>query len=94
MPEFAYKATDSMGKIVEGLMEAPEKQGVISKLQSLGYIPIKIDHPGRARSFSLNIDLFAFFKRVSSRDIMTSTSRRKSDGWRTSDSQDTCIQKL
>jgi len=75
VPEFAYKATDSTGKIVEGLMEAPEKQGVISKLQSLGYIPIKIDHPGRARSFSLNIDLFAFFKRVSSRDIMTFTQQ-------------------
>jgi len=52
MAEFAYKATDSMGKIVEGLMEAPEKKEVISKLQSLGYIPIMIG-PRSKRSHGL-----------------------------------------
>ena len=75
MPEFAYKATDSMGKIVEGLMEAPGKQEVISKLQSLGYIPIVIGHPSKGRSFSLDIDPMAFFRRVSSRDVMTFTQQ-------------------
>ena len=75
MPEFAYKATDSMGKIVEGLMEAPEEREVISKLQSLGYIPMKIGHPSKARSFSLDIDLMAFFKRVSSKDVMNFTQQ-------------------
>jgi len=75
VPEFAYKATDSMGKIVEGLMEAPEEREVISKLQSLGYIPMKIGHPSKARSFSLDIDLMAFFKRVSSKDVMNFTQQ-------------------
>ena len=75
MPEFAYKATDSMGKIVEGLMEAPEEREVIRKLQSLGYIPMKIGHPSKARSFSLDIDLMAFFKRVSSKDVMNFTQQ-------------------
>ena len=75
MPEFAYKATDSMGKIVEGLMEAPEEREVISKLQSLGYIPIKIGHRGKARSFSLDIDLMAFFRRISSKDVMNFTQQ-------------------
>ncbi len=75
MPEFSYKATDSMGKIVEGLMEAPEEREVISKLQSLGYIPMKIGHPSKARSFSLDIDLMAFFKRVSSKDVMNFTQQ-------------------
>ncbi|NOQ85950.1 MAG: type II secretion system protein GspF, partial [Deltaproteobacteria bacterium] len=73
MTEFAYKATDSMGKIVEGLMEAPEEREVISKLQSLGYIPIKIGHRSKARSFSLDIDLMAFFRRISSKDVMNFT---------------------
>lgn len=75
MTEFAYKATDSMGKIVEGLMEAPEKQEVISKLQSLGYIPITIGTRGKSRSFSFNIDPMAFFRRVSSKDVMTFTQQ-------------------
>ncbi|MCK5256942.1 MAG: type II secretion system F family protein [Deltaproteobacteria bacterium] len=75
MPEFAYKATDSMGKIVEGLMEAPEEREVISKLQSLGYIPIKIGHRSKARSFSLDIDLMAFFRRISSKDVMNFTQQ-------------------
>ncbi|MBW2221948.1 MAG: type II secretion system F family protein, partial [Deltaproteobacteria bacterium] len=75
MTEFAYKATDSMGKIVEGLMEAPEEREVISKLQSLGYIPIKIGHRSKARSFSLDIDLMAFFRRISSKDVMNFTQQ-------------------
>lgn len=75
MPEFAYKATDNMGKIVEGLMEAPEEREVISKLQSLGYIPIKINHPSKARNFSLEIDLTAIFRRISSKDVMRFTQQ-------------------
>ncbi len=75
MAEFAYKATDSMGKIVEGLMEAPEKKEVISKLQSLGYIPIMIGPRSKSRSFSFDIDPMAFFRRVSSRDVMVFTQQ-------------------
>ena len=75
MPEFAYKATDSMGKIIEGSMEATEEKAVISKLQSLGYIPIKVGYPSKTRSFSLEIDLMAFFRRVSSKDVMTFTQQ-------------------
>ncbi len=75
MTEFAYKATDNTGKIVEGLMEAPEEREVISKLQSLGYIPIKIGHRSKARSFSLDIDLMAFFRRISSKDVMNFTQQ-------------------
>ncbi len=75
MPEFAYRATDRMGKIVEGVMEAPVEKDVIGKLQSMGYIPIKIGHPGKTRSFSLDIDIAGFFKRISSKDVMTFTQQ-------------------
>ena len=75
MPEFAYRATDRMGKIVEGLMEAPVERDVIGKLQSMGYIPIKVGHPGKTRSFSLDIDIAGFFKRISSKDVMTFTQQ-------------------
>jgi general secretion pathway protein F len=75
VPEFAYRATDRMGKIVEGLMEAPVERDVIGKLQSMGYIPIKVGHPGKTRSFSLDIDIAGFFKRISSKDVMTFTQQ-------------------
>lgn len=75
MPEFAYRATDRMGKIVEGLMEASEEKAVVSKLQSMGYIPIKVGSPSKARSFSLDIDITAFFRRISSKDVMTFTQQ-------------------
>ena len=75
MPEFAYKATDRMGKIVEGQMEAAEERDVVGKLQSLGYIPIKVGHPSKTRSFSLDIDIGAFFRRISSADVMTFTQQ-------------------
>ena len=75
MPEFAYKATDRMGKIVEGQMEAAEERDVVGKLQSLGYIPIKVGHPSRTRSFSLDVDIGAFFRRISSADVMTFTQQ-------------------
>ncbi len=75
MPEFAYRATDRMGKIVEGLMEAPVERDVIGKLQSMGYIPIKVGHPGKTRSFSLDIDIAGFFRRISSKDVMTFTQQ-------------------
>jgi general secretion pathway protein F len=73
--EFAYRATDRTGKIVEGLMEAPEERDVVGKLQSLGYIPIKVGHPSKTRSFSLDIDIAAFFRRISSRDVMIFTQQ-------------------
>lgn len=75
MPEFSYRATDRMGKIVEGLMEAPVEKDVIGKLQSMGYIPIKVGPPGKTRSFSLDIDIAGFFKRISSKDVMTFTQQ-------------------
>jgi general secretion pathway protein F len=64
-----------MGKIVEGLMEAPVEKDVIGKLQSMGYIPIKVGPPGKTRSFSLDIDIAGFFKRISSKDVMTFTQQ-------------------
>jgi len=43
MPEtFQYKVKDKTGKLVEGSLEAENAQLVVSKLRSMGYVPIEI----------------------------------------------------
>jgi general secretion pathway protein F len=58
MPEFIYKASDFSGKIIEGSIDAPDQPAVISKLRSMGYIPIRIGLPagGNVLSRPLNIN--------------------------------------
>ncbi len=47
MPEtFAYKVRDKSGKLVEGQLEAENAQLVVSKLRSMGYVPIEIEQQG------------------------------------------------
>ena len=41
MPDtFQYKVKDKNGKLVEGSLEAENAQLVVSKLRSMGYVPI------------------------------------------------------
>ncbi len=55
MPEtFQYKVKDKNGKLVEGSLEAENAQLVVSKLRSMGYVPIEIQQSGGA---SLQRDL-------------------------------------
>ena len=47
MPEtFQYKVKDKTGKLVEGSLEAENQQLVVSKLRSMGYVPIEIQQQG------------------------------------------------
>jgi len=47
MPEtFSYKVRDRTGKLVEGQLEAENAQLVVSKLRSMGYVPIEIEQQG------------------------------------------------
>jgi type IV pilus assembly protein PilC len=47
VPEtFQYKVKDKTGKLVEGSLEAENQQLVVSKLRSMGYVPIEIQQQG------------------------------------------------
>jgi general secretion pathway protein F len=59
MTAFAYKATNREGKIVEGQIEAETERAVLTKLQDLGYLPLRIT-PGKNGGRSL----FSLPKRV------------------------------
>src|SRR5689334_1083010 len=47
MPDtYQYKVKDKSGKVVEGSLEAENAQLVVSKLRSMGYVPIEIQQTG------------------------------------------------
>jgi type II secretion system protein F len=76
MAIFSYKATDYNGKIVKGFLEATDDKGVVTKLDSMGYIPIRITLAGvEKRKYQLDVsDVFSsIFKRVSGKDVMLFT---------------------
>ncbi len=76
MAIFSYKAADFTGKIVTGLIEAPDDKGVVTKLDSMGYIPIRITPGGKEkRKYQLDVSDFLSntFKRVSGKDVMLFT---------------------
>jgi type II secretion system protein F len=76
MSIFSYKATDYNGKVVKGFLEAPDDKGVVAKLDTMGYIPIRIVPAGKEkRKFHLDVsDLFStVFKRISGKDVMLFT---------------------
>lgn len=76
MPRYSYKATDPAGKIVEGAMEATEEKAVATRLQNMGYIPIRIGHPkDGARGFDIDVlkRISFIFERISTKDVMIFT---------------------
>lgn len=76
MALYTYKAANPSGKAVSGSLEAGEEKEVVAKLQSMGYIPIRIDRArGGASRFNVDLskDISGFFERVTSRDLMLFT---------------------
>ena len=75
MSIFRYKAVRSTGESVEGHLEATNKQGAVSQLADMGYVPVRVDQAGGS-SFSnvLSMDVFGGGSgRTSPRDIMIAT---------------------
>jgi type II secretion system protein F len=73
MPVYIYKATDSLGQVVEGSLEAPEEKSVVGKLHDLGLIPIRILPPKEAQVLSFDISLDSLFGRITSGDVLNFT---------------------
>ena len=47
MPLFRYKAATGDGQVIEGQIEAHDREGAAHKLQGEGKIPIQIDNAGQ-----------------------------------------------
>ena len=69
MPEtFSYKVRDKAGKLVEGQLEAENAQLVVSKLRSMGYVPIEIEQQGK-QSLSRDIKIPFLSDRIKLKDV-------------------------
>lgn len=76
MPAYSYKAADSTGKIVTGVLEADEEKKVVAELQTRGMIPIRIaPAKGNGKRLGLNVSeqFLNLFNGVSSKDVMVFT---------------------
>lgn len=76
MATYSYKAADSAGKIVTGVLEADEEKKVVAELQTLGLIPIRIAlTKGNGKRLGLNVSeqFLSLFYGVSSKDVMVFT---------------------
>ena len=70
MPEtFQYKVKDKNGKLVEGSLEAENAQLVVSKLRSMGYVPIEIQQQGGGASLQRELKIPGFSDRVKLKDV-------------------------
>src|SRR5690349_1626476 len=69
MPEtFSYKVRDRTGKLVEGQLEAENAQLVVSKLRSMGYVPIEIEQQGK-QSLSKDLKIPGISGRIKLKDV-------------------------
>ena len=65
---FSYKVRDKTGKLVEGQLEAENAQLVVSKLRSMGYVPIEIEQQGK-QSLSRDLKIPGLSGRVKLKDV-------------------------
>jgi len=74
MAVFTYKATDRVGKLVTGSIEAKDKKAVILRLQEMNYFPIKVEERGKAASSEQKFS-FSFGQRIKKKDVLIFTSQ-------------------
>ena len=58
MPKFRYRALDSTGHLVAGVIEAASHAAVLPELEKISFLPVEIQDDSRPSSFSLR-SLFA-----------------------------------
>ena len=76
MALFQYRAADSSGKVVEGVMDAKAEQGVVSRLHEMGFIPLRIAAPGETSSRAVHVPLTLFSRgKVSQRQLLHFTQQ-------------------
>jgi general secretion pathway protein F len=67
MATFLYKAVNAQGRFAEGRMEASDKRGAVSQLESMGLIPVTVEEPVGSRPSPLSS---LQLRRISRRDIL------------------------
>ncbi len=69
MPRFSYKAATASGEVIEGEIDAADRQAVIDRLRSQGHVPIRAEEKARGLGAGLWIGFPIGAGRVGPKDI-------------------------
>ena len=69
MPSFTYKAVSASGEIVEGVIDAQDRDAVVERLRRQGHVPIRADERKGFSLRALNVDITPRSKRIAAKDV-------------------------
>ena len=74
---FYYKATDRLGKPIEGNLEAPDYQNAVAQLRGLNYFPIQISDNQPDKNFSIKrpLQINGLRNKISAKDLVSITQQ-------------------
>jgi len=74
MNTFYYKATDRLGKPIEGNLEAHDYQNAVAQIRGLNYFPIQVsdNRPDKNFSISRPLQINGLQKKISSKELLDS----------------------
>jgi general secretion pathway protein F len=74
VPLFQYKAAAADGQVLEGQMEADNRDAVVRRLQSQGHVPIRAEEVGLAARRSAGVPGLSRLRRVGAREVQFFTT--------------------
>ena len=77
MNTFYYKATDRLGKPIEGNLEAHNYQNAVAQIRGLNYFPIQISDNQPVKNFSINrpLQINGLLNKISAKDLVSITQQ-------------------
>lgn len=73
MPRFSYKAATTGGDVIEGVIEAANRQAVIDRLRGQGHVPIRADEVTGDTRRGLGAGWLLLRRRVGPKDVVIKT---------------------
>ncbi len=73
MPRFSYKASTPGGDVIEGVVEAVDRQAVIDRLRGQGHVPIRADEVTGGTRQALGAGWSFSRRRVGPKDVVMKT---------------------
>lgn len=69
MLSFAYRGRDAGGKVVKGKLDAPSEAAAVSRLRTMGVMPIELTQSAQGTGLNKEIDIAFLEKKVGLKDL-------------------------
>ena len=73
MPRFSYKAATPSGEVIQGEIDAADRQAVIDRLRSQGHVPIRADERAIGLAWNFRLPLIGGHRPVSEKELTLKT---------------------